>query len=162
MQKEQVLASLSTGGADSAVEPEPAWELRVWPVGPVSPVSITAVASSPNVSFECHRKKAVADGVKCRKTKQSKSAKQAATEVQQHDGNPSHVGNMSASKDASLMSDRSFLKPPSSEIGDHHSQARWCKLPSSIKVTAVRIHPSILGHNVSGRGIDVINQFRSL
>ncbi|EEC03105.1 conserved hypothetical protein [Ixodes scapularis] len=98
-QKEQVLASLSTGGADSAAEPEPAWELRVWPVGPVSPVSITAVASSPNVSFECHRKKAVADGVKCRKTKQSKSAKQAATEVQQHDGNPSHVGNMSASAD---------------------------------------------------------------
>ncbi|CAN8032235.1 unnamed protein product [Ixodes persulcatus] len=98
-QKEQVLASLSTGGADSAADPEPTWELRVWPVGPVSPVSITAAASSLNVSFECHRKKAVADGVKCRKTKQSKSAKHTATEVPQHDGNPSHMGNMSASAD---------------------------------------------------------------
>ncbi|CAN8005920.1 unnamed protein product, partial [Ixodes hexagonus] len=100
-QKEQILSGLSTGGVDSGVdvEPEPAWELRVWPVGPVSPVSITAAASSLNVSFECHRKKAAADGSKCRKTKQSKSAKQAATEPQQHDANPSHLGNMSASAD---------------------------------------------------------------
>lgn len=96
-QKEQALATLSTGGVDSGVEP--AWELRVWPVGPVSPVSITAVASSLNVSFECHRKKAAADVSKCRKTKQSKSTKQAATELQQHDANPSHLGNMSASAD---------------------------------------------------------------
>ncbi|KAK8756425.1 hypothetical protein V5799_000857 [Amblyomma americanum] len=83
-QKEQVVASLA--GTDckalASVEPEVAQELRVWPSTPISPVSISAMASSLDVSFQCHRKKAaMADGLKTRTgkpAKQSRAVKAAA------------------------------------------------------------------------------------
>lgn len=87
-QKEQALASLA--GTDCKVlatmEPEVAQELRVWPSTPISPVSISAIASSLDVSFQCHRKKAasMADGLKSRPTrptKQSRATKAAAAQT---------------------------------------------------------------------------------
>ncbi|XP_037569527.1 protein cramped-like [Dermacentor silvarum] len=87
-QKEQVVASLA--GTDckalASMEPEVAQELRVWPSTPISPVSISAMASSLDVSFQCHRKKAatMADGLKSRPTrptKQSRAIKAAASQT---------------------------------------------------------------------------------
>ncbi|XP_075545687.1 cramped chromatin regulator isoform X1 [Dermacentor variabilis] len=87
-QKEQAVASLA--GTDckalASMEPEVAQELRVWPSTPISPVSISAMASSLDVSFQCHRKKAatMADGLKSRPTrptKQSRAIKAAASQA---------------------------------------------------------------------------------
>ncbi|XP_037507253.1 protein cramped-like [Rhipicephalus sanguineus] len=87
-QKEQAVASLA--GTDckllASMEPEVAQELRVWPSTPISPVSISAMASSLDVSFQCHRKKAatLADGLKSRPakpTKQSRGIKAAASQA---------------------------------------------------------------------------------
>ncbi|KAH8024927.1 hypothetical protein HPB51_002341 [Rhipicephalus microplus] len=87
-QKEQAVASLA--GTDckllASMEPEVAQELRVWPSTPISPVSFSAMASSLDVSFQCHRKKAatLADGQKSRPakpTKQSRAVKAAASQA---------------------------------------------------------------------------------
>ncbi|XP_075731266.1 cramped chromatin regulator [Rhipicephalus microplus] len=87
-QKEQAVASLA--GTDckllASMEPEVAQELRVWPSTPISPVSFSAMASSLDVSFQCHRKKAatLADGQKSRPakpTKQSRAVKVAASQA---------------------------------------------------------------------------------